>query len=66
MSSIQHNLSSDQITVDGLDNLFEADTGHVMPVTGDGMSSPEMTVDTIQTWTLSEAAEELNVSKEQF
>jgi excisionase family DNA binding protein len=63
MSLVQHNLSPDQSTVDGLDNLFEADTSHVMPVTSDDVSSVEITVDTIPTWTLSEAAEELNISK---
>ena len=62
MSSIQRDLSSDEVTVDGLDNLFKADTGHVMPVTSDDLSPPEITVDTTETWTLSETADQLNLS----
>jgi excisionase family DNA binding protein len=63
MQPIQNNLSLDTATVEGLDNLFEDDTGHVMPVTSDGMATLDITADTIDTWTLAEASEELNVSK---
>jgi len=62
MQPLKNNLSSDKATVDGLDTLFELETDTVMTVTPDVMPSPEITADTIDTWTLPEAAEELNVS----
>ncbi len=62
MQPLKNNLSSDTATVDGLDTLFELETDPVTAVAPDVMSSPEITADTINTWTLSEAADELNAS----
>lgn len=62
MQPLQNNLSSDKATVDGLDTLFDLGTSNDMTVTPDVISSSEITADSIDTWTLLEAADELNVS----
>ena len=49
-------------TVDGLDNLFEDDTGAVSHVRGDSQATLDTTADTIVSWTLNEAANNLRLS----
>lgn len=62
MDALSKVLSTDLATVDGLDNIFEAVSTDVMAVTSDTPSTLDTTADTVRTWSLQEAADNLGLS----